>query len=80
MLYNLNYFKLNKDMKANVDLFQCHKQTEPVYCTIGNWYTWWSVYCYEYKLTNVQEGPHYERRVVYFFTFQGINLGITSYT
>ena len=34
MLYNFKYFKLNKDMKANVDLFQCHKQTEPVYCTV----------------------------------------------
>ena len=23
-------------MKANVDLFQCHKQTEPVYCTVDH--------------------------------------------
>ena len=41
-------------------------------CTVGNWYTWWSVYCYEYKLTNVQEGPHYERRVVYFSLFRAL--------
>ena len=45
MLYNLNYFKLSKDMKANVDLFQCHKQTEPVYCTVDH-------HSLEYGLSN----------------------------